>query len=93
LETYVILRRHAWPTPDALGESGKRSGEVAENEMPDDIYWLRSYALEEEDGTIGTVCIYKASSPEAIRDHADRVGMPVTEIIKVGDTIVVHPDE
>jgi hypothetical protein len=92
METYVILRRNGWQSPDDLGESGKRSGEVAENEMPDDIYWLRSYAIEEEDGTIGTVCIYKASSPDAIRDHADRVGMPVTEIIKVGDTIVVHPD-
>jgi hypothetical protein len=92
METYAILRRNAWQTPDELGEAGKRSGEIAEAEFPDDIFWIRSYALEEKDGTVGTVCIYKASGPQAVRDHAERVGMPVTEIIPVGDTIVVHPD-
>ena len=93
METYVILRRNAWKTPEELGEAGKRSSQVAEEEMPDDIFWLRSYALEEEGGGLGTVCIYRASSPEAIHEHAERVGMPVTEIINVGDTIVVHPDQ
>jgi hypothetical protein len=91
METYAILRRNAWQTPDDLGASGKRSGEVG-MEMSDDIYWLRSYAIEEEDGTLGTVCIYKASSPEKIREHADRSGMIVTEIIPVGDTIIINPD-
>jgi hypothetical protein len=91
METYAILRRHGWQTPDELGAAGKRSGEVGA-EMADDIYWIRSYAIEEEDGTIGTVCIYMASSPEKIREHADRVGMPVTEIWPVGDTIVINPD-
>ena len=92
METYVILRRNFWKTPDELAASGEKSGKVADEEMPDDIYWLRSYAIEEADGTIGTVCIYEASSPDAIRDHAQRAGMPVTEIIPLGQTIVVHPD-
>jgi hypothetical protein len=91
METYVILRKGGWKTPDELGATGKKSGEVAE-EMPDDIYWLRTYAIEEDDGVIGTVCIYEASGPDAIREHAERVGMPATEIYPVGQTIVVHPD-
>jgi hypothetical protein len=91
METYVILRRNGWKSPDELGATGERSSEVAE-EMPDDIYWLRTYAVEEEGGMIGTVCIYRASGPDAIREHAERVGMPATEIMPVGDTIVIHPD-
>ena len=38
--------------------------------MPDDVAWIRSYVLEERDGSLGTVCVYQASSPEAIRRHA-----------------------
>jgi thiamine biosynthesis protein ThiC len=60
--------------------------------MPDDIRWIRSYVLEEEDGSVGTVCIYQASSAEAIRDHASRADLPVDEIIPVADTVLVRPD-
>ena len=38
--------------------------------MPDDVRWIRSYVLAEQDGSVGTVCIYQATSPEAIRAHA-----------------------
>ncbi len=60
--------------------------------MSDDIRWIRSYALAEDDGTVGTVCIYQATSPEKIREHADRAGLPADEIIPVADTILVRPD-
>ena len=60
--------------------------------MPDDIAWIRSYVLEERDGTVGTVCIYQASSPEAIRRHAAAADLPVDEIVKVADTVLVRPD-
>ena len=60
--------------------------------MPDDIRWIRSYVLAEADGTLGTVCIYQASSPEAILRHADAAGLPATEIITVSDTVIVRPD-
>ena len=41
---------------------------------------------------MGTVCIYQATSPEAIRDHASRADLPVDEIIPVADTVLVRPD-
>jgi hypothetical protein len=41
---------------------------------------------------VGTVCIYQASSPEAIRRHAGEALLPVDEIVKVVDTVVVRPD-
>ena len=65
METYVILRRNGWRTPGDLQEAAARS--TAEGDrMPDDIRWIRSYVLGERDGSVGTVCIYQASSPEAI---------------------------
>jgi thiamine biosynthesis protein ThiC len=60
--------------------------------MPDDIRWIRSYVLDEGDGAVGTVCIYQASSPEAIRKHAESADLPVDEIIPVADTVRVRPD-
>jgi Protein of unknown function (DUF4242) len=92
MDTYVILRRNGWQSAAELEAAGQKSARIGDEEMPDDIRWIRSYALAEEDGTVGTVCIYQASSPEAIRDHAERVGMPATEIIAVAETVVVRPD-
>ena len=48
--------------------------------------------LAEESGEIGTFCIYEAESPEAIRAHADAADLPVDEIVRVADTVVVRPD-
>jgi hypothetical protein len=38
------------------------------------------------------VCIYEATSPEALRKHAMRADLPVDEIIPVADTVLVRPD-
>jgi hypothetical protein len=91
METYVILRRSGWRSADELGEAAARSAKVGDEEMSDDVRWIRSYVLEEGNG-VGTVCIYQATSPEAIREHASRAMLPVDEIIKVADTVIVRPD-
>jgi sporulation protein YlmC with PRC-barrel domain len=92
VETYVILRRSGWRSPEDLQAAAERSAKVGDEEMSDDIRWIRSYVLEEDGGSVGTVCIYQASSPEAIREHASRADLPADEIIKVADTVLVRPD-
>jgi thiamine biosynthesis protein ThiC len=92
MNTYVILRRGGWRSPEDLQAAAARSAKVGDEEMSDDIRWIRSYVLEEGGGSVGTVCIYQASSPEAIRDHASRADLPVDEIIPVADTVLVRPD-
>ena len=92
METYVILRRGAWGSAEELGEAAARSTKVGDEEMSDDIRWIRSYVLSEPDGRVGTVCIYQASSPEAIREHAARADLAADEIIPVADTVIVRPD-
>jgi thiamine biosynthesis protein ThiC len=91
METYVILRRGGWRTADDLAAAAERSTSEGER-MPDDVAWIRSYVLEELDGSVGTVCIYQASSPEAIRRHAAAAELPVDEIVKVADTVIVRAD-
>ena len=92
MDTYVILRRSGWKSPEELQAAAARSSQVGDEEMSDDIRWIRSYVLEEGGGSVGTVCVYEASSPEAIRKHAKLADLPVDEIIAVADTVIIRPD-
>jgi thiamine biosynthesis protein ThiC len=92
VQTYVILRRNGWSSGADLQEAAARSKEVGDEEMSDDIRWIRSYVLDEGSGPVGTVCVYQASSPDAIREHARRADLPVDEIIPVADTVIVRSD-
>jgi hypothetical protein len=91
MNNYAILRRSGWKSPADLEEAAGRSTEAGE-EMSDDIKWIRSYVLEEGEGSVGTVCIYQASSPEAIRKHAGAADLPVDEIIPIADMVKMRPD-
>jgi sporulation protein YlmC with PRC-barrel domain len=92
MELYAILRRSGWKSGAELEEAAARSTQVGNEEMSDDVRWIRSYVLDEGDGAVGTVCIYQATSPEAIREHAGRADLPVDEVIPVADTVIVRPD-
>ena len=92
METFVIRRRNAWKNARELEATGAVSLRIGNEEMPDRIRWIRSYVVTEDDGTLGTVCIYQATSEADIREHARRVGMPAHESTRVADTVVVRDD-
>jgi sporulation protein YlmC with PRC-barrel domain len=92
MELYAILRRSGWRSPGELEEAAARSTKVGDEQMSDDVRWIRSYVLAEGDGTVGTVCIYEATSEDAIREHAKLAELPVDEIVRVADTVIVRPD-
>ena len=91
MNLYAILRRDGFADGPTLEEAAARSTKVGD-EMPDDIKWIRSYVLGENSGSLGTVCIYQASSEDAIRQHAATADLPVSEIIPIANTVVVRPD-
>jgi hypothetical protein len=91
METYVIFRRNGWGTPDELQEAARRSADEGER-MGESVRWIRSYVIAERDGTLGTICVYQAASPEAIRRHADAATLPVDEIVAVADTLILRAD-
>jgi hypothetical protein len=92
MDTYAIRRKNAWGSPEEVQDVGARSKEIGDSEFESDVRWIRSYVIVEDDGTLGSVCIYQATSPEAIRKHAHRVGMPADEIYPVADTVIIRPD-
>ena len=92
MQTYVILRRNGWASGPELEAAAARSTKVGNEEMADEVRWIRTYALDEGDGALGTVCVYQATSAEAVREHARRADLPADEVIAVADTIVVRPD-
>ena len=91
MKLYVIRRPSGWGNPEELAAAA-RSRQVGDEQMSADIRWIRSYVVHESDGGLGTICIYQASSPEKIREHAAWVGMPADEITEVVDTVFVRPD-
>ena len=92
MNLYMIRRSSAWANPGELEAAAKRSTEVAESDFPETIRWIRSYVVDEGDGRLGTVCIYEASDPDTVREHAGKVGMPADEVLTIVDTVVVRPD-
>jgi len=92
MNLYAILRRSGWRSPAELEEAAARSTRVGDEQMSDDVRWIRSYVLEESGGSVGTVCIYEATSSDAIRKHAELADLPVDEIIPIADTVLVRPD-
>jgi hypothetical protein len=92
MNLYVIRRPYGWAGAEELGIAAQRSRRVGDDEMPDDIRWIRSYVVQEDDGSLGTFCIYEATSAEKVREHADRAELPAASIHEVVDTVLVRPD-
>ena len=91
MDLYVIRRRSNWADAGELETAAAKS--TAEGEkMSDEVRWIRSYVVEEDDGRLGTVCIYEGVSPEAISRHAANTGMSADEITRVADTVIVRED-
>jgi hypothetical protein len=90
MQTYVIVRRNGWRTTTEFERAAERS-HAANVALQGEVDWIRTYVLGERDGGVGTVCVYQASSPEAVRRHASEAGLPIDEIVKVVDTVIVHP--
>ncbi len=91
MQLYGILRRNGWATLEDLEVAGKRSAEVGDT-PGSGVRWIRSYALSEESGEIGTFCVYEGESVEAIRKHAEDSDLPCDEVIEIATTVVVRPD-
>jgi hypothetical protein len=92
MNLYAIRRRSAWANAAELEGVAAKSADIGDNQMADQVRWIRSYVVAEPDGRLGTICIYEAASEASLREHAARVGMPAEEIDGLADTVVIRPD-
>jgi hypothetical protein len=91
MDLYGIIRRNGWASAADLEAAAARS--TAEGDKQGSgVRWIRSYVLSEDSGELGSFCVYEAESPEAIRAHAEAADLPVDEIVRVADTVIVRPD-
>lgn len=90
MDLYAIVRRSGW-TPDKSEDLDARSNAELERRS-ENVRKVRSYILDEPEGRVGAICLYQATSPEAIREHARAAGLPVDDIVKVSAIDVHRPD-
>lgn len=72
---------------DAAAEQSEET--LAElREQGVDISWVESEVMtDEEDRVVGTFCHYRAESEEAVYEHADRTGLPATNVTRRGEPL------
>lgn len=75
---YLIERTVGTITREELEAASRKS--MAAVASMQGIVWIRSY-ISDTDGKI--YCEYDAPSPEAVREHARRAGLPVDRITEV----------
>ena len=56
MNLYAIRRPSGRRTAKQLEAAAARSKAVGDNEMSDDLRWIRSYVVREPDGGLGTIC-------------------------------------
>jgi hypothetical protein len=91
LEDFLILRSLDEPiTEEELEAAGDQSGKALQElrEEGVGIRWVESEVLNDENGMVtGTFCHYQAESEEAVREHADRAGLPATRVDRRGEPL------
>ena len=90
MDLYLIRRRHAFQPKEVEATVARANAEA--EKVPDQLRHIRSYLLNEGDGSLGTTCVYEATGPDAIRAHAGASGLPADEITAVANTAISRPD-
>ena len=92
MDLYVIRRRSNWADADELetaaAKSTRRGREDERRRALDPQLRRRRRRTAGSARSAST----RASSAEAIRQHADNTGMSADEITKVADTVIVRED-
>jgi hypothetical protein len=91
LKEFLILRQLEEPVSQTeLERTSERSTEALEIVRDDghDIDWVQSRILENGGGEIvGTLCHYRADSEDALYEHAECAGLPVTQVYRRGNHV------
>ena len=88
---YLVPRTRAWLSEEELAAATDCMPAVNDT-MRAEIRWIRSYVVAEEDGSFSGYCVYEASDPEALRRHADALGLPTDAVKPVVATMIFAPD-
>ncbi len=85
MEDFLILRELDEPiSREDLAAAASESEKTLESLRDEgtDIQWISSEVLAEDEGIVGTFCHYRAESEEAVYEHGERAGLPVTNVTR-----------
>jgi hypothetical protein len=91
VNTYVVPRTRAFLSEeeiDAVIECGLALIET----MNDELRFIRSYVVHEDDGTYSAFCVYEATGPEVLERYSEAMRLPTDAIKHVATTVVNAPD-
>lgn len=88
LKEFLILRLMDEPVTQAERERASGRSVEALDVVREDghaIEWVDSQILETDDGEVtGTLCHFRADTEDALRQHAECAGLPVTQVYRRG---------
>ena len=91
LEDFLILRDLDEPISEAeLDASAEQSGETLRTLRAEGvgITWVDSEVMTNDEGQVtGTFCHYRAEDEDAVREHAERAGLPATRVSRRGSPL------
>ena len=87
MNLYVVPRTRAWQSEEELAATADCGPAVIEA-LGGEVRFVRSYIVEEPDGTLGGYCVYEATGPEAIKRYTDAMRLPCDAIKLVRKTVV-----
>jgi hypothetical protein len=90
MEMYAVVTRGRRRSGGDARSVTTKSHTASDGEVTGEVRWLRSYVLDAHDTFLGTVGIYEATGPDAIRRYADQTGRPADEIIRLADGAIVR---
>lgn len=91
MDLYAIRRRRAWLSREEF-DAVAACVPAVNAKLREHVRWIRSYIVPEDDGSLGAVCLYEATSRDALREHAEALRLPTDEIHMVAETLVAAPD-
>ncbi|HEY5786062.1 MAG TPA: nickel-binding protein [Microlunatus sp.] len=87
---YAIFRRDGFH-PNEIEAADRRSNAELERRA-EHVRKIRTYLLDEPGGRLGAICLYEATDPDAVREHARAAQLPCDEVIRVVAIDVKRPD-
>ncbi len=91
MSLYVIPRTRAWLSEEELAAAAECVPAV-NAALAGHVRWIRTYVVQEPDGTLGAFCVYEATAPESLRRHAADLRLPVDAIEPVHVALLADPD-
>jgi Protein of unknown function (DUF4242) len=91
-KVYLVRRHRVGIDTAQIDRRLATARRIADEDMPRQLSWLHSYVLHEDGGALGTACLYQATDPGVLREHALRAGLNTAEIHPVFGRVVFRDE-